>query len=59
MDTSQIDLEENKKRMLAGELYYAFVPDLSAARRRCELACAQFNNAGDISRRERVQLWRK
>lgn len=59
MDMSQFDLEENKRRMLAGELYYAFVPDLSAARQRCETACEKYNQARHVPRRERVQLWRK
>jgi hypothetical protein len=59
MDVSNIDLEENKRRMLKGELYYAFVPDLTADRRRCELACTRFNHAGDVPRREQVRLWRE
>ena len=30
-----IDEEENRARMERGELYYAFTPQLVAARRRC------------------------
>jgi hypothetical protein len=52
-------LSENKQKMLKGELYHAFTPELIAERRRCELACARFNNAGDVSRRKRVELWRE
>ncbi len=59
MGLSQIDPEENKRRMARGELYCAFTPDLVTARRRCELACERFNNAGDVSRRKKVELWRK
>lgn len=32
--------------MQAGELYWAFTPDLLADRRRCEVACDRFNRAG-------------
>ena len=60
MDLSKIDVEDNRRRMQTGELYYAFTPDLSAARRGCELACQRFNNAYiQISRRKRVELWRE
>ncbi|KAF2400588.1 trimeric LpxA-like protein [Trichodelitschia bisporula] len=51
-------ISENKARMLRGDLYHAFTPELVAARRRCELACERFNSAGDVTRRERVALWR-
>jgi hypothetical protein len=54
-----VDLAENKRKMRAGELYYAFTPDLVAERRRCELACERFNTAGDVPRRRRVELWRE
>ncbi|EER24090.1 hypothetical protein CPC735_054600 [Coccidioides posadasii C735 delta SOWgp] len=47
-----------KDKMLRGELYHAFTPDLEAERARCKSACDRFNNAGDVSRRRRVQLWR-
>lgn len=48
-----------REKMLRGELYYAFTPDLIAARERCMQACNKFNNAGDISRRRQVELWRE
>lgn len=31
-----IDVVENEKRMLRGELYYAFLPGLTAKRNRCK-----------------------
>ncbi|KAK3061046.1 hypothetical protein LTS18_007142 [Coniosporium uncinatum] len=50
--------EENLRRMAAGELYYAFTPELVAARKRCSRACARFNNAHEPTRRKQVELWR-
>ncbi|KIW02035.1 uncharacterized protein PV09_06538 [Verruconis gallopava] len=55
---SLTDTAKNRAAMEKGELYYAFTPDLVAARRRTELACERFNTAGDITRRQRVELWR-
>jgi hypothetical protein len=54
-----MDAAENKRRMLAGELYHAFVPELIAARRRCELARAHFNTARDVTRRQSIVLWKE
>ncbi|WEW57866.1 hypothetical protein PRK78_003333 [Emydomyces testavorans] len=51
------DVTERAK-MLRGELYHAFTPDLVAARARCRYACDRFNNAGQVSRRRQVELWR-
>lgn len=48
-----------KEKMLRGELYHAFTPDLIAARINCSRACKRFNNAGDITRRRQVELWRE
>lgn len=48
-----------KEKMLQGELYRAFTPELIAARSKCARACNRFNNAGDISRRRQVELWRE
>jgi hypothetical protein len=50
---------ENKQKMLRGELYYAFTPELSAARARTKHACARYNNAGDVSRRKLTELFRE
>ncbi|KAL1955094.1 hypothetical protein VTO42DRAFT_9028 [Malbranchea cinnamomea] len=47
-----------KEKMLRGELFHAFTPDLMAARARAKHACMRFNHAGDISRRRQVELWR-
>ncbi|KAF6842875.1 galactoside O-acetyltransferase [Colletotrichum musicola] len=58
MDIRSIDREENRRRMRNGELYWAFTPDLIADRRRCQAACARFNNAGDVSRRTLVGMWK-
>ncbi|KAE9989226.1 hypothetical protein EG327_002963 [Venturia inaequalis] len=52
---------EEYGKMLRGELYYSFGPEMSAARRRCAQACKKFNRAAeeeDITRRHQVQLWR-
>ena len=57
--SQDIDEETNKARMLRGELYYAFSPTLIAARQRCKYACNRFNNAGEVSRRREVELWRE
>ena len=61
MDPSSLDLAENRRRMLAGELYYAFTPDLSADRTRCKVACSVFNaaNASGAPRRKLVELWKE
>ena len=53
-------LSENKQRMMRGELYYCFTPELGAERARCKAALRAFNAAaGDASRRETVRLWRE
>ncbi|KAK1992056.1 galactoside O-acetyltransferase [Colletotrichum falcatum] len=56
MAENALDSEQNKARMAAGELYYAFTPDLTADRRRCSAACAKFNRADAVSRRELALL---
>ena len=58
IDPNNIDLAENRARCLRGEPYYAFTPDLTAARQRCKLACNRYNNAGEVCRRRQVELWR-
>jgi hypothetical protein len=50
---------ENAKLMRNGELYFAFTPDLMKQRRRARDACTKFNEAGEVSRRRLVELWRK
>ena len=61
MDPNSLDLAENRRRMLAGDLYYAFTPDLSADRTRCKVACGIFNaqNANGAPRRKLVELWKE
>ena len=55
-----IDPAENKERMLRGELYYAFTPDLIAERERCRLACGRFNRADrHLGRRKLTELFRE
>ncbi|BGP17918.1 hypothetical protein JCM10213_003925 [Rhodosporidiobolus nylandii] len=55
-----IDLAENRARARRGELYTAFVPDLTAERRKCAQACAVYNReALNVSRREQVQMLKK
>ncbi|KAK0724898.1 hypothetical protein B0H67DRAFT_118283 [Lasiosphaeris hirsuta] len=59
---SSVDAAENRRRMLSGELYYAFTPDLTADRRRCKAACFEFNahsTGGEAPRRKLVELWNK
>ncbi|EEH37104.1 acetyltransferase [Paracoccidioides lutzii Pb01] len=48
-----------RERMLRGELYHAFTPDLVAARARCKWACKRFNDSGEVSRRRQIELWRE
>jgi hypothetical protein len=61
MIPDNIDLAENRRRMLAGELYYTFAPDLVADRERCTSACKTFNllSTGGATRRQRVEAWRR
>ena len=47
------------QKMLRGELYWAWDKDLQANRTRCKQACEEFNAAGAVSRRRKVELWRK
>ncbi|KAJ5784454.1 Maltose/galactoside acetyltransferase [Penicillium pulvis] len=45
-------------KMLRGELYMPWDEDLQANRTRCKQACDEFNTAGNVSRRRKVELWR-
>jgi len=55
-----VDPIENRRRMEAGELYYAATPELLADRKRCAAATQRFNNAGgDSPRRRLVELWKE
>ena len=55
MDPSK---SENARLALAGKLFHAFVPELTAARSRCKQACNRYNTAGELNRRSQVELWR-
>ncbi|KAJ5295292.1 hypothetical protein N7508_010113 [Penicillium antarcticum] len=47
-----------REKMLRGELYRAFTPDLIAARTRCKWACNRYNNSEEVSRRRLVEMWK-
>ncbi|EPS29225.1 hypothetical protein PDE_04174 [Penicillium oxalicum 114-2] len=51
------ELTEQEK-MLRGELFVSFTPELIAARNRCKYAYTRFNNAGEVPRRHLIELWR-
>jgi hypothetical protein len=54
-------LKENTARMERGELYTAFVPDLTAGRRKAAIACTRYNakaTAEETTRREQVEMLR-
>jgi hypothetical protein len=62
MSLRSIDPVENRRRMLAGELYYAFTPELVAERQRCKAAIVEYSRlalSGEASRRALVGLWKK
>jgi len=48
-----------EEKMVKGELYTAFSPELVKQRERCADACNRLNNAGNMTRRQMVQLWRQ
>lgn len=53
-------MSENMQKMLRGELYHAFTPELIALRARCKHACLRYNNAGEqTSRRRMAELFRE
>ena len=54
-----LTMSTEKDKMLRGELYHAFTPELTAARKQCFDACRRFNNAGEVSRRRLVELWKE
>jgi len=56
---SNIDEKENLARMERGELYYAFSPELVAARKRCGRIVGQLNRAGELTRREVAVYWKE
>lgn len=53
-------LSQTKQKMLRGEMYHAFIPELVADRGRAKAAMRRYNAAvGEVSRREEVRLWRE
>ncbi|KAI0528051.1 galactoside O-acetyltransferase [Xylaria bambusicola] len=54
-----VDPEENKRRMINGDLYFAFTPDLIADRKKCRQAYERFNAAGEAPRRTLIELFQK
>jgi len=54
-----MEFSKNKQKMLRGELYHAFSPELSAERARAKHACTRYNNAGDVPRRKLTELFRE
>lgn len=56
---SNIDEGENLAHMERGDLYYAFTPELVAARKRCSRAVNRLNNSGELSRREIAEFWKE
>lgn len=56
---SNIDEKENLARMERGELYYAFSPELVAARKRCGRVVGRLNSARELSRREVTEFWKE
>jgi len=51
-------MSENKQKMLKGELYYSFTPELLQERTRAKHACHKYNTTGEMTRRQQVELWR-
>ena len=51
--------EEEKGKMLRGEMYTASNPGLLRDRQVCRAKVQRYNTAGDISRRKRVEMWRE
>ncbi|KAL4923241.1 sugar O-acetyltransferase [Aspergillus undulatus] len=50
--------ETEKDKMLRGEHFRAFTPELTAERARCRHACTRFNTAVEVSRRRLIELYK-
>lgn len=59
MSVTAMSEPTEKEKMLRGELYRAFTPDLIAARTRCKWACNRFNKSDEVPRRRLVEMWRE
>lgn len=51
-------MSNNKQKMIRGELYHAFTPELVRERASCRQACDRYNSASEVSRRRMVEFWR-
>ncbi|KAI5479299.1 maltose O-acetyltransferase [Pseudohyphozyma bogoriensis] len=57
---TDIDTQDNLKKMLAGELYYAFLPNLLDERKKASIACAKFNRLHhEVGRRDQLEMIRE
>lgn len=59
MSAPKVDAEENRRKMAAGELYYAFTPELVGDRQRCKQAMRLYNESDGLSRREQIELYQE
>lgn len=59
MSAPIVDAEENRRKMQAGDLYYAMTPDLMGDRRRCKQALKLYNESDGLSRREQIELYQE
>ncbi|OGM42239.1 acetyltransferase [Aspergillus bombycis] len=56
---TNINEDDNLRRMERSELYYAFTPQLVAARKRCASVVSRLNTAGDLTRRQIAEYWKE
>lgn len=58
MPPKKLDAAEERAKMLRGELYWAFVPELIEERAACARAYTRFNKLepGEVSRREQLEM---
>lgn len=54
-----VDAAENRRKMEAGELYYAFTPELIKERQLCKQAARLYNESEGLSRREQIELYQE
>lgn len=59
MSAPKVDADDNKRKMEAGELYYAFTPALIDERNRCKMALQTYNKSENVARREQIELYKE
>lgn len=59
MSAPEVDPTENRRKMEAGELYYAFTPQLIGERNRCTMARDLYNKSENVARREQIELYQE